>query len=122
MVPLLAVRIAWCRVVRRDDSAVVKAPWNRVELVDPEGQPGVYMARIVAMLENCDMSSSNVRSSELLVGKSPLVVSPHDKFVASSDGSVFITSSDNGILKAGSGECLPELPEGGLPVLQLANH
>jgi hypothetical protein len=82
--------------------------------------PGVYMARIVATLENCDiMSSSNARDSEsFVVGKSPLmnfVLSPRDKFVASCDGSALVTSNDDGPTGAGSGICLPELPEGGLP-------
>jgi hypothetical protein len=45
-----------------------------------------------------------------------LVVSPHDKFVASSDGSAVVIRDVDGILDAGSGECLPELPEGGSPV------
>jgi hypothetical protein len=65
------------------------------------------MARIVATLENCDISSSNARGKDLFFGKSPLVVSPQDSFVASSDDS---------ILKAGSSEILPGMPEGGLPV------
>jgi hypothetical protein len=90
-------------------------------LADPEGLPGIYMARIVATLENCDVSSLNASGSEpyVVAEKSPLVecvFSPHDKFVASRDGSAFVTSSDDGVLKAGSGECLPELPGGGLPV------
>jgi hypothetical protein len=113
----LSVRIARCLVVRRGHSAVVKVPRNQVVLVDPEGLPGVYMARIVATLKNCNiMSTSNARSSAPLVGKSPLVVSPQKKLVASSDISAFVASSDDGILKVGSGECLPELPKGGLPV------
>jgi len=61
-VPPLSVRIARCRVVRRDVSTVVKVPWNQEVLVDPEGLPGVYLVRIVATLEG-NMSSSNVGGS-----------------------------------------------------------
>jgi hypothetical protein len=75
------------------------------------------MAPIVATLEKCNIVNSlNARGSEPLVGKSPLVVSPQNKFIESSDSSALVACSDDGILKAGSGECLPELPEGGLPV------
>jgi len=115
-VPPLSVRIARCRVVRRDDSAVVKVPRKEAVFVDPEGLPGIYMARVVATLEICSMSSSDASGSEPYVvnEKSPLVeyvFSPRDKFVASSDGSAkFVTSSD-GVLKVGSGECLPKLPD-----------
>ena len=71
-VPPLSVRIALCRVVRRNTSATIKVPRNQEVLVDPEGLPGVYMARIVATLEN-NMSSSNAGGSPpLVVGKSPL--------------------------------------------------
>jgi hypothetical protein len=68
------------------------------------------------------MSSSNVGGSPpfvVNVKKSPLVkavVSPRDKFVASSDGCASVTSSNDGLFKAGSGECLPEMPDSGLPV------
>jgi hypothetical protein len=83
--------------------------------------PGVYVAQIVATLENFDiMSSSNARDSEsFVVGKSALVnfvLSPCDKFVASCEGSALATSNDGGLTGACSGECLPLLPEGGLPV------
>ena len=54
------------------------------------------------------------------IRKSPLVqaaVSPREKFVAcSSDGCASVTGSDGGLLKAGSGECLPEMSGSGLPV------
>jgi hypothetical protein len=68
------------------------------------------------------MSSSNARGSEPLVGKFPLMVCPDDRFVANSDGSRFVSSSGDGIFKAGSGECLPELPEGGSPVATTDNR
>ena len=52
-VPPLSVRIARCRVVvRRNASATFEVPRNQEVLVDPEGLPGVYMARIVATLES----------------------------------------------------------------------
>jgi len=38
-------------------------------------------------------------------------------FVASSSATRPVTKNDGGFLKVGSGECLPELPEGGLPVV-----
>jgi len=91
--------------------------------VDPDGLPGVYMARVVATLQD-NLSSSNVGDSPSYVvnlEKSSLVksvFSPQGKFVASSDGSVDVTAdvtSSNG--KASSGECLPNLPESGLPVV-----
>ena len=54
-----------------------------------------------------------------MVGKSPLeplgiMSSRHGKFVAISDGSAFVTTPGDSVSKAGSGECLPELPQGGL--------
>ena len=119
-VPPLSVRIARCRVVvRRNASATFKVPRNQEILVDPGGLeiPGVYMARVVATLEN-KMSSSNAGGSyPLVVEKSPLepleiLYSPCNKHVAGSDGSAFTTSC--GDRKAGSGEHLPELPKGGL--------
>ena len=131
-VPPLSVRTARCRVVRRDDKTNVKVPRYQEVLVEREGLPGVYMARIVATLEHCgNMSSSDVGGSSPLVvnvKKSPLVVSivsPYEKCVASSDGServagcdgnLIVTHGGNGFPKAGSGECLPEVPEGCLPV------
>jgi len=74
---------------------VVKAPRNQEVLADPEGLPGVYLALLVAILEGY-MSSSNVGGSPpfmVNIEKSPLVVSvfsPHDKFVASSNGSTSV--------------------------------
>jgi hypothetical protein len=97
-VPPLSVRIARCRVIRRG-------------MVDTDSGclPGVYMARLVATLE-VYKSSSDARVSEPLVGKSPLAVSvsPSCVNIASSDGKNQIT---------GSGETLPEEPEGGLLTL-----
>jgi hypothetical protein len=75
-VPPLSVRIARCRVIRRDGSAVVKVPRKQVVMVDPGYLPGIYMARLVATLQMYDkMSSSDALGSEPLVGKSPSVVS-----------------------------------------------
>ena len=127
-VPPLSVRTARCRVVRRDDSAVVKVPRQKAVFVDPEGLPGIYMARVVATLESCNVSSSDANRFGAVCGqrKSPLVQSmfsprvPHDNFVASSDGSEnFVDSGDDcsrspvvtGVLKVGSGKCLPKLPD-----------
>ena len=121
-VPPLSARIARCRVVRRDDSMVVKVPRNQEILVDPDDLPGVYMARVVATLQG-NLSSSNVSGSPPFVvnlRKSSLVesvFSPQDKFVAGSDDSVDVAAdvtSSNG--KNSSGKCLPRVPEGGLLV------
>jgi hypothetical protein len=83
----LSVRIARCRVVRRNDSAnvryvglcgddTIKAPRNQEVLVEPEGLPCVYMARIVATLESCVKRAQNTSGSEPPVfKKSPLSVS-----------------------------------------------
>jgi hypothetical protein len=94
-VPPLSVRIARCRVIRRDGS-MVKVPRNQVVLVETVAEclPGIYMARLVAILE-MDMSSSGARGSEPLVGKSPLVVSvsPSCVNIASSDRKKQITGS-----------------------------
>jgi len=107
---------------------VVKVPRNQEVLVDPNGLPGVYMARVVATLPD-NLSSSNVGDSLSYVvnlEKSSLVKSEFSlqgKFVASSHGSVDVTADDtssNG--KAGSGECLPKLPESGLPVLTTSHR
>jgi hypothetical protein len=114
MVPPLSVRIARGRVIRRSGSTV-KVPRNQVVLVDPECLPGVYMARLVATLE-VYMSSSGTRGLEPLVGKSPLVdfVSPPPcENIASSDGNKQNT---------GTGEHLPEEPEGGLFTLTTVNQ
>ena len=80
-VPPLSVRIARCRVVRRGDSLVVKVPRNKAVFVDPEGLPGIYMARVVATLEGCNTESSLDAS-----GSEPYVVnekSPLVKFMSS---------------------------------------
>jgi hypothetical protein len=76
------------------------------------------MAWIIATLDI--MSSSNARdSTSLVVKKSPLVshvLPPQKDLVASRDGGALATSNDGGSTGTGTGECLPELPEGGLPV------
>ena len=76
-VPSLSVRIARCRVVRRNDSTVVKVPRSQVVFVDSLlDLPGVYLARIVATLE-VNMSSSNAGDSPPFMvkkKKSPLVI------------------------------------------------
>jgi hypothetical protein len=120
-VPPLSVRIARCRIVRRNVSTVVKVPRNQVVLVDPEGLPGIIMAREVATLENGNQSSLNVDGlPPFVVTKMSILVdvmcSPPECFVAGCDSRKFVTGSDGVVLKTGSGECLPELPEGGLPV------
>ena len=87
-------------------------------LIDPEGLPGIYMARIVATLDVCDASNASGLDPPV-AGKSPLVKvkeSPHDHFVSGSDDNAPVTSSDGGFLKVGSGECLPELLKSGAPV------
>jgi hypothetical protein len=89
-------------------------------LVDPEGLPGVYMARIVATLES-NLSSSNAGdSTPLVVKKSPLepveiLSSPRDEHAVKSDDSAFPSVTIRGSRKTGLGEGQPELPEGGLP-------
>ena len=59
--PPLSVRIARCRVVRRDDPTDIKVPRKQLVMVDPEGLPGIYMARVVATLDNVKVSSVNTR-------------------------------------------------------------
>jgi len=131
-VPPLSVRIAWCRVVRRNASTVVKVPRNQEVLVDSEGLPGVLVAWRVATLDGI-MSSMNAGGSPpfmVNIVKSPLVksvFSPHDKFVVSSGSYAHVPEQDCGFLNVGShlqmqkmavggtGESLPELPGGGLP-------
>ena len=102
-VPPLSARIARCRVVRRDDLTEVKVPRNQVIMVDTQGLPGIYVARIVATLEVCDKSSfTDARGWNPLVGKSPLVVSPQKKCrVAGSDSSKCVANSNG---KTGTGE------------------
>jgi hypothetical protein len=58
-VPPLSGRIVRCRVVRRSDLEV-EIHRNQVVLVDQEGLPGIYMARIVATLNNCNNVSSSL--------------------------------------------------------------
>jgi len=121
--PPLSVKIARCRVVCRADSAIVKVPRNQEVLVDPEGLPGVYLARVVATLDS-NVSSMNAGGlyPYMVNLKSSLVqhmFSPRDKsdkFVISCNGCSPVTEYDGGFLKVGTGECLPELPQGVLPV------
>ena len=76
-VPPLSVRIARCRVVRCGDSLVVKVPRNKAVFVDPEGLPGIYMARVVATLEGCSTESSLDAS-----GSEPYVVNEKPPLVS----------------------------------------
>jgi hypothetical protein len=119
-VPPFSVRIARCRVVRRNASAIVEVPRKQEVLVDPilQGLPGIFVARTVATLES-NLSSSNAGAlSPLVVKKSPLEVievesSPRVKCVVKKNDSAFPSAAICGDRKAGLGECLPELPEGG---------
>ena len=123
--PPLSGRIAQCRVVRRGDSMVDKVPLcNEAVSLDPEGLPGIYVARIVATLDVFDVESSlNAKRLKSFSGqqKSPLVdnivLPPEElrklKCVAGSDSSAAITVCDGGVLNVGSGECQPECLEGG---------
>jgi hypothetical protein len=117
MVPPLSVRIARCRVIRRDGPAVVKVPRNEAVLIDPEGLPGIYIARIVAKLDVSNMSSLDASGSDPPVVEKSLLMNingpPSEKCVAGSDGTTFVTSCDDDFLNVGSGECLPELLESG---------
>jgi len=61
----ISVSIARCRVVKRDDSPVVKVSWNQEVLVDLEGLPGMQLAGIITTLEY-SKSSSNVGGSPRL--------------------------------------------------------
>ena len=101
-VPPLSVRLARCRVVRRDDSMVFKAPRNVfVDLV--YNLPGIYLARIVATLDVCDASIAS-GSEPPVAGKCPLVETeefPRDKFVVESDSNAPVNSSNGGSLKIG---------------------
>jgi hypothetical protein len=105
---------------------MVKVPRNQEVLVDPEGLPGVYMARVVTTMENCD-SSVNVGGFTPVCGqcnKSPLVESVFSpRFVANGDGCPAGSPTGvGGFLKVGSGECLPELPEGGRSVATIRHR
>jgi hypothetical protein len=117
-VPPLSVRIARCRVVRRDDSTVIKVPRNQEVLVDPEGLPGVYLARVVATLEE-NMSSSNAGDSTTFMVskvKSPLVEfvsSPCDKEDVNRDDSRQVALRGDSISGSGTGECLLKMSGGG---------
>ena len=118
-VPPLSVRIARCRVVRRDDSTVVKVPRNQLVMVDLfHNLPGIYWARSVATLEVLNASDLPRQWSgkSLLVeaNASNEIYSPHGKIIAGSDGSVHVTGSDGVSLNVGAGECQPECPESGL--------
>jgi hypothetical protein len=131
-VPPLSVRIARCRVIRRDDSTGVKVPQD--VMVDPVcGLPGIYVARIVATMERSEPLL--VKNDELFERrrfppyvvdniKSPLVyVPPHGSDAQVSGGRIGIAQS-NGEgacvtktndqvvgrrLESGAGECQPEL-------------
>ena len=74
-VPPLSARITRFRIVRRDDPKIiddVKAPRNQAVFLEPVGLPGVYMAPVVATLDNGD--ASNTRGSDpLVVGNTPLM-------------------------------------------------
>jgi len=120
-VPPLSLRIARCRVVRRDTSTVIKVPRNQEVLVDPKGLPGVYLARIVATLQE-SMSSSNAGdSTPFMVSKvkSPLVEfvsSPCDEENVNRDDSRQFALRGDSISGSGTGECLTRMTGGGLPV------
>ena len=74
--PPLSARIARCRVVRRDDPTDVQAPRKQLVMVDPEGLPGVYMARVFVTMNNDELSSTNTYGSSPSINKSPLVDTP----------------------------------------------
>jgi len=48
-----------------------KIPRQQVVLIEPEGLPGILMARIVATLSNCDASNASGLGPPV-VAKSPL--------------------------------------------------
>jgi hypothetical protein len=94
--------------------------------VDPEGLPGIYMARVVATLEGCSTVSSldaNRFGAIVVNEKSPLMkslFSPPDKYVdkcVKSDTCVndYTAVRGSGVLNVGSGECLPRLLGDGAP-------
>ena len=144
-VPPFSVRIARGRLVRRDDSTVVKSLGNASSdyvLVDTfHDLPGIFTARVVAMLESNIMSSSNVSGlppSVVNLEKSPLSciagsdsvagsdVPPRISCIAGSDNvagsdvGVFAPRNDGGSTVAGAGECLPELPDDSLQVATIS--
>ena len=108
--------------VRRDGSASVKVPRKQVVFVVPEDTPGVYMARILATLNECSESSFQMpavacgepitrgqkEKSSLVKSVFPPPSEIVDKQIDHEDH-----SSDNHVLETGAGERLPELPEGG---------
>jgi hypothetical protein len=105
--------------------------------LDPEGLPGIYVGRVVATLDNCDLMSSldakrdpPVSGRKVSIGNN--VVPPQcccvrekniavcdgeiaecDGDIAVCDGSTAITVCDGGVLNVGPGECLPKCPESG---------
>jgi hypothetical protein len=117
--------IARCRVVRRGDSKGVKVPLcSEAVSLDPEGMPGIYVARIVTTLYVSNVeSSSNAKRFVPVSGqvKTPLVdniVLPLGELrklmcVAGGDGSEAITVCDDGVLNVGSGECQSKCLQGG---------
>jgi hypothetical protein len=133
-VPTLSGRIARCRVFRRSDLEV-EIPRNQVVIVDPEGLPGIYMARVVATLNDCTRNSvssslapaARTRWSEDFIGIKCTsdVRLPPDKMEnleeqCRLDGEGKLRENPSGIRKiTGSGECQPELPDGSL--LKLAS-
>ena len=54
----LSVRIARCRVIRRDDSMIEKVPRNQEVLVEPGGLPGIYIARVVPTFQGNELFKS----------------------------------------------------------------
>ena len=111
-VPPLSVRIARCRVVRRDGSTDVNIPRTQVVIVDPEGTPGIYMARILATMEGAVYTQKGSRvSSWNADGGEPYVVAEKSSLVEIGDSppSEIIAVCDGNVLETGSGEHLPEL-------------
>ena len=120
-VPPLSVRIARRRVVRRDASTIVKVPRNQEVLVDPEGLPGVLMARIIASLSNVG-GSPPFKINKIKSSLVQSVFSPYNVVVAGNDRNKSVPEQDSGPLNVGAGECLPELPEDGLPVATISHR
>jgi hypothetical protein len=105
----------------------IKAP--RIMMVEPtDVLPGIYVARIVATLDDCNkLSSTDARGSYPLV-KSSLVIPPRSEKVAGGDRKFekvaggdrkipqmqYVVGDDR---KTGAGECQPELPDSSLPEL-----
>jgi hypothetical protein len=106
-VPPLSVRIARCRIIRRDGLASVKVPPDQIVLIDPY-LPGTYMARVVATLQVCNnMSSSDARDLPPFVVKNrPLELVP--------PLCENVVGNDDRRSNSGMGESQPEEPEGGL--------